>query len=336
MLRVYLDQNKWIDLARAAKGEASGARFRDVLDLTRASVAAGTVSFPLDISRYVETAKRGSWQSRQELVETMAELSLLHAIAPASVILPAEIDAALYRRFGLPVVPRIAQVFGQGITHAAGGGIRTDGRLELPPGLPAPPGYLAQAEAAMQATLEYCMLLGPSPEMEASPELQAIKAAMTQDVEYARGQTDLAAQLIEHGFSKKEKLDRAMLATELRDILPPVLEALHRAELDPDRFMDTLGRDGLTAFIRDLPTRSVTLDLRRDKHAQGQQPWEPNDLNDIVGLPIAAVYCDVVVTERQWINRMRRARIEQRFGTRLVADLTELLGEIVELTRTTP
>jgi hypothetical protein len=44
---------------QAAKGEAAGARFRDVLDLARASVATGIVSFPLDISRYMETAKRG-------------------------------------------------------------------------------------------------------------------------------------------------------------------------------------------------------------------------------------------------------------------------------------
>jgi hypothetical protein len=89
----------------------------------------------------------------------------------------------------------------------------------------------------------------------------------------------------------------------------------------PDQSVDTLGRDGLTAFLGDLPTRSVTLDLRRDKHAQGQQQWEPNDLNDMVALPIAAVYCDVVVTERQWVNRMRRAGVAQRFETRLIADL---------------
>jgi len=330
---VYLDQNKWIDLARAAKGEVAGARFRDVLDLARASVAAGIVSFPLDISRYMETAKRGNWQSRQELVATMAELSLFHTVAPASVILPAEIDAALHRRFGRPSAPRTAQVLGKGVGHAAGGGIRTDGRLDLPPGLTLPDGYRAQAEEAMQATLEYFMLLGPSPEMDATPELQAIKAAMTQDAQYAQGETDLAARLIEHGFSKGEKLGRAMSATELRDILPPLLEALSLADVDPDRFMDTLGRDGLTAFLGDLPTRSVTLDLRRDKHAQGQQQWEPNDLNDMVGLPIAAVYCDVVVTERQWVNRMRRARVAQRFETRLIADLADLMGVLVELTR---
>jgi hypothetical protein len=100
--------------------------------------------------------------------------------------------------------------------------------------------------------------------------------------------------------------------------------------------VDTLGRDGLTAFLGDFPTRSVTLDLRRDKHAQGQQQWEPNDLNDMVALPIAAVYCDVVVTERQWVNRMRRAGVAQRFETRLmlIADLADLMGVLVELTRT--
>jgi hypothetical protein len=130
VLGVYLDLDKWIDLARAPKGEAAGARFRDLLDLARASVAAGIVSFPLDSSRYMETAKRGNWQSGQELVATMAEPSLFHTLAPVNVILPAEIDAALHRRFGRPLVPRRVQVFGKGVGHAAGGGIRTDGRRD--------------------------------------------------------------------------------------------------------------------------------------------------------------------------------------------------------------
>ncbi len=64
--------------------------------------------------------------------------------------------------------------------------------------------------------------------------------------------------------------------------------------------------------------------LRRDKHAQGEQRWEPNDLNDIVSLPIAAVYCDIVVTEKQWVNRRQRAGVERRYGTKLLANLSEL------------
>lgn len=47
MLRVYLDQNKWVDLARAATGHRDGVRFVDALAMCRASAAAGAASFPL-------------------------------------------------------------------------------------------------------------------------------------------------------------------------------------------------------------------------------------------------------------------------------------------------
>lgn len=45
-LRVYLDQNKWIDLARAATGHPDGARFTDVLEIARHGAKAGLVIFP--------------------------------------------------------------------------------------------------------------------------------------------------------------------------------------------------------------------------------------------------------------------------------------------------
>lgn len=133
MLRVWLDQNKWIDLARAAEGDLSGARYAEVLDVARVCVDADDVSFPLDAGRYMETAKRGNWASRQELATTMAGLSRFHAMAPPSVVVPAEIDAALHGRFGAPDPPRPAQVFGVGAGHAFGGGIETGGRLRLVP-----------------------------------------------------------------------------------------------------------------------------------------------------------------------------------------------------------
>jgi hypothetical protein len=41
MLCVYLDQNKWVNLARAATGHPKGKRFRDALDVCRAAAASG-------------------------------------------------------------------------------------------------------------------------------------------------------------------------------------------------------------------------------------------------------------------------------------------------------
>ncbi len=88
-----------------------------------------------------------------------------------------------------------------------------------------------------------------------------------------------------------------MLANEIVDILAPIHESLARAGIDPDAFLGALGRNGPTAFVQDLPTRSVTVDLLRARASQ--QKWEPNDLNDVVYLPAAAVHGDVVVTEKQ-------------------------------------
>lgn len=176
-------------------------------------------------------------------------------------------------------------MFGEGAGHAFGSDALRYRFPDLPDGLRTPPGFRAVVESAAQRLMEHAFLLGPADETGMPAEFHEARAAMTQDVEYAHGETELAARLVEHGYAKKEKLDRAIVANELGDILRTVVEALVRGGIDPDRFIDTLGRDGLTAFVRDLPTRAVTMDLRRDKHAQAQQRWEPNDLNDVVGLP---------------------------------------------------
>lgn len=185
----------------------------------------------------------------------------------------------------------------------------------------------------MQQALELGLLLGPPPSVQRSAEHRALLDRMTQDSDFATARAALAGRLAEHGWDKKRRLDQAMLANELVDILEPVNDALARAGLDLSGFAETLGRDGLKAFLRDLPTRSVTFDLLRDKHAQGQQKWEPNDLNDVVYLPVAAVHCDVVVTERSWANRLVRAGIPRRYGTRVLHDLAALTAVLADATR---
>lgn len=57
MRRVYLDQNKWIDLARAATGRAEGGRFVEALAAARDAVAAGTAVFP---STFTATGRQAS------------------------------------------------------------------------------------------------------------------------------------------------------------------------------------------------------------------------------------------------------------------------------------
>ena len=49
-----------------------------------------------------------------------------------------------------------------------------------------------------------------------------------------------------------------------------------------------------------------------------------NDLNDIAYLTLGLAYCDVLVTERQWVHRIRQAKLDELYGTIVIYDLREL------------
>jgi hypothetical protein len=120
LLRIYLDQNKWIDLSKARFGrEPEAAKLREVLSLAQTGVELGIVSFPLSHFHYIEQTHPDPGR-RWRLATFMAELSRFHTIAPARLLLETEIDSALQARFGAPEDFRDHPVFGLGFSHACG------------------------------------------------------------------------------------------------------------------------------------------------------------------------------------------------------------------------
>jgi hypothetical protein len=327
VLRVYLDQNKWVDLARAATGHRLGERFQDALQLCRAGVQAGVVSFPLDMYRYWETAKRGNDRSRNEVVDVMRELSQKHTMALPFGVLDQEIDLALRRRYGRPADPRPRQVFGMGLRHIV------DDRIEWPElNLSAYPQVEAALPPEVQAQLQHAV--GEFVEgqlLRAGPTTYREVGFDHTDSDHAERFVDfenkVAAAIRQHRLTG-EGIDIAVRGTDFGDIKPAIVAALERIGITYEQFETTLTVGGLVDFMDDLPTRYVTNVLRSAKHRQTQQKWEPSDFVDIVALPVAAVYCDVVVTEKQWAHRMTRGKVHDRYQTLVmsnVADLVEAL-----------
>lgn len=324
MLRVYLDQNKWIDLARAATGHDHGGRFTAALAAARAASASGLASFPLDIYRHLEIGKRANERSRNDIADLIHELSKQHALARPHTLLPAEIDDALQRRFGRPEAPRSADIFGDGIRHI------TDGDVALPPfdrsklpggGTRLTALDLERIENAFADRLERELLgVGPNSLREAGFDPSTNELAK----QYVEHENNISAAIREWKLSG-DMLEFAVRASDLGDIRPAVAEALGRIGMTWEGFVETLGPSGLASFIDDLPTRYVTNVMRTAKLRQAEQKWEPNDFNDILALPVAAVYCDVVVTEKQWIHRLRQGKVDQRFSTILLSDTADLV-----------
>lgn len=196
-------------------------------------------------------------------------------------------------------------------------------RLEGPRGIP--PGLKTRLQAELNEALEEALLrAGPAAHATAGVDLSKSDHAER----FVKYEVSLALAIANAGV-KGSALYDTIRTSDLRDIYPAVVEALVRAGLDPDVFPGLLGRRGLLEFVDDLPTRYVTNVLRRSKHVQRQQRWEPNDFIDIVALPVPAVYCDVVVTEKQWVHHLRLGKIEERFETQLLSDTAKLTDVLV-------
>jgi hypothetical protein len=102
------------------------------------------------------------------------------------------------------------------------------------------------------------------------------------------------------GFSKV-LVKRCVFASELVDILDPLKAAMRAHRVSPD---ELAGEDPLTAFLAAMPTRWMTAHLRRSAFENPSNKWESHDLNDIAYLAVAAVHCDIVVTERKWAHHL--------------------------------
>lgn len=318
MVRVYLDQAKWVDLANAAQGRPEATRFDDALTVARAAVERGLASFPLSAAHYLETWNRADPRSRIGLASVMSEISRHHTIAGPPALVPAEVEAALHERFGRPLAPRSAQVFGYGASHAFD---EPSLGLDYPFfrslfGLPAPD---------LRAMVEKALLGGPP----ANLETVGLGTRPLGDVaeRYRQGEEDLAARIAAHGASHGER-ERTIAASELVDILEPFNAALGRARISVNEFT-SLSPEEAEQFLLSMPSRGAVLRLRRLRHENPQHPWTPSDLNDVSYLSIAAVYCDILVTERQWVHLMKRAGLHELYGTRLLSDISDLPASLV-------
>ncbi|WP_341998898.1 hypothetical protein MRBLWH7_000529 [Microbacterium sp. LWH7-1.2] len=328
MLRVYLDQNKWIDLARAATGHSSGARYVDALNAARAAAAAGTASFPLDMFRYAETGKRANERSRNDVADVMIELSRQHTMALGRDILPAEVDGALKVRYGRPGQPRQVEVFGVGARHVTKEGVTwpelDESKLRAAAG-DIPERHYPEIQKIYTRLIEE-QVLRAGPEVVRAAGLNPDTRHI--DQQYVDYENMIGSEIRARGLAG-DMIDLAVRASDLGDIRTAVTEALNRVGLTWEEFLEDLGPGGVVGFMDDLPIRYVTNVMRSAKLRQAEQKWELNDFNDILALPVAAVYCDVVVTEAQWEHRLTQGKIEARYGTKVlrsVADLADILA----------
>lgn len=317
MLRVYLDQNKWIDLARARTGVSD--EFVGVLECARFGVEIGAVSFPLSLIHYMETWNTRSSRRRLDLAMTMVALSRFHTMAVQRALITAELTRALNSALGRPAVQNV-QVFGVGFSHASG---RPRNVFMPPDGYQYPPGVRAQVSEWGTNLLEWVALSGPGVDLPV--EGIDLEPARMVSEQYRRGQSEGAKRLVGQAPGDVEA---QVFAEDLFDLLDTGRDRLDEWGITIEEIMSLSGTE-LDAFWSAVPTQDAMYRLRRLKLQNPQHPWKKGDLADIGALSCAVVYCDIIVTEREWAHFLRRSGLPERHSTVVLDDLAELTQHIV-------
>jgi hypothetical protein len=325
--RIYLDQNKWIDLLAVATGKTKDDSLEDVLRFVAAGVELEELSFPLSSTHYMEVSFRRDWTSRRDLGRLMSVISRFHAIAPRAAILPDEVDCALRSIFGRPVRVHSPRVFGYGISHTIfrehwpGESEQLALRAHLAQMASFPPG------SAEREALELALLQGPEPEDE--PLLPGYDPMATKIFGdgWAKRREDTRATRRAEGWVSGERSERLALAETLA-YEGVFWERVSSAGVAPEEIF-ARGRDGLTDLVRQIPMMDVMCEIGRLRDTADSRPFSANDLADVGFLGPAMVYCDVVVTERQWADHAKRAKLDEKYQTEVIHDLRDLVTLLV-------
>lgn len=312
---VYLDQNKWIELAKAVHGKDPRPLMHALVDFVRTATKHG-VCFPLSFAHYIETMS-SSAGSRARLGAFMFEISGGRRITSFASIVRHEIEVALSLEFPGRVTVGPFELLGRGVGHVVEGTPRR-ALLDERARAMVPPEFLPIVEALAKLDLEQAVLTGRSlfepdraiqvpldrsPELRFVPHLRAVR-------ENWRSESD------------PEKRDLILYATALRDIMEPVEQVLSASNIQLWEFA-ALGVEGYKRFLGQQPSRRVLIHLYREISKSPQLPLRETDLNDWIYVAVAAMYCDLVVTEGMLRDLLLRPGLKPRAV--VTSDLTDLL-----------
>lgn len=306
---VYLDQNKWVELARVHAGTVTSGPLVDLYAQLLEAVKLGKVLFPLSASHILETSKRNDPISRGHMAETQAALSRGLCYRSRTGRLEVEIRCALHRLFG-----------------------------DYPPELPE---NWAIARGFLQAFESMDLLISAPAESRVSELINSSMDPADLYVSFMSAQNDsrrrFAHVKITEGISQiiaRIESRRALMIGDSLDLRRRCYSAqlfldhqnsfiriLLELGYSPDQYL-ALG-ERIKSLIDDVPTLNVEAEMAARIEAESGS-LKPNDVYDMQAFYTAIPYSSRVIAEKASVSRARQAKLDVKYGVTLSRSLTDL------------
>lgn len=309
---VYLDQNKWIELARVQAGSVSSGPAADLYAQLLAAVQSGQVLFPLSASHVFETSKRNDPESRGHLAETQAKLSRGFVYRSRTGRLEVEVRTTLHRLFGIEP-PELPQHWA--IAH---GFLQAFEPMDASIASPAAANRVARINAFLDPALQYVDYM----KNQDDSRRRKVHAAL------ALAAADLLARMeVRRALLSGESVDlrrRAYAVQQFMDHQDMFLRILNSIGFTFEQ-LKALGERAVRALIEEVPTLNVEAAMAARLESE-TGPLEANDLFDMQSFYTAIPYSCHVVAEKASISRARQAKLNALYKVKLSQSLNDLLN----------
>ena len=308
---VFLDQNKWIELAQVHSGRTASGPMAELFPQLVAAVQRKRVLFPLSVSNVMETAKRNDPDSRRHVAETQAILSLGYAHRSRASRMAVELRAAIQRQFGLePVAMPPNWAFAPGFMQAFE---PMDELMAMPEKL----ARLRDLNSFMHPAALYLDFMVNQDDIRRRKAIATLTqglAALVVRIESRR------KRFANKPIDFRRRAYAAQSWVENLDLLNQTVVALGYS-FDQLR---ALGDQALRALLEDVPTMNVEVEMVARLESE-TGALSANDVLDMQSFYTAIPYSDRIVAEKAAISRAKQARLDSKYGVALSRSLEDLL-----------
>ena len=319
-LIIYLDQNKWIDLARAHHNRSNGNQYKSILQKVMEAIESKKAIFPLSAVHLAETQKNSNTLRRKRLAKVMATISQSWSILLDEIIMTTGIQISAAKLFGF-TPPQMPNVFGHGIHFALGIDLhQLMTRVSNDP-FATSDNFLHLFEtftSTPQMTEYFLSGIGNK-----ESELIDVKRKYEESLsKFADATEKFRAQLKSdfHSESSHRNLYIANLLIVIGELINRVL-SVYGKTLDD---IISMGEGVLVDFIGSVPNLDVETELVLRRNVNWNRKIDKNDLADISVLSITIPYCDIVVTENIWKDLTVRSGLDKKYNTVVLSTINEL------------
>lgn len=308
-----IDCNHWVALAKVHYHRSTDAVASAALDAIRAAVSSGRLVVALHFINAFEAMKRSDEGARERLVRFMVSETRAVVFRPFRRIGAAEIRTAIERVYLSRPTPSVRPlVFGRGMDDLMG-----------------PP--RSETLNAANAMLNH---LGLTEKLEA---LFATPAGTTAAIlNTFRGRDTIHRELDGAQVMNRARLADGALPVKERKRLELRNQWDGRRGQEVQTVLDELGipretfsawlsiDEHLPTFWDAIPSVQVILELEIASTKQRDRTFEANDFRDMSFYEAAIPYANLVLTETYWAERIRHAKLHQRYETRVLHRLGDL------------